>query len=147
MGVQADLYIGGYVCIQLTVAAQQTLTSYRWPSVSWSRTSHVGLPYLAESVGNWASRYVRTAQLSGVKVSTCRSSRFGCVDGMLMLLGAKKMAFSVFADASVARQAAIRVTNVVVCIMKGGRLWLCNASYPGSRQMYDVWMRAVTVSG
>lgn len=52
-------------------------------------------------LGNWASKYVRIAQLAGVRVSTCRSSKVGCVEGMSTLAGPTNMAFSVFAHTAV----------------------------------------------
>lgn len=92
----------------LTVAAQHTLSSYRWSCVRFLSSNQVGLPKGDAGAGKEAARSILLDQWSGVSMSRRRSPRLGDVFGTLIVSGAWKMTFSVFAPAKLEKMAMER---------------------------------------
>jgi hypothetical protein len=82
-----------------TVAAQQMRTSYLCPSVRSLRMNHDAGPRGEISEGNAACSWVRTVELSGVRVWSWRLENVGWSRGIVRALGAMKIVFSTFAVA------------------------------------------------
>lgn len=83
----------------LTIAAQHTRNSYRWPAVRLSKSTHAGSPTMSSAgEGKTRLRFVRTDESSGVKVGRLSSGREGLVNGMLTASGPRKMTFSTLAE-------------------------------------------------
>lgn len=111
----------------LTVASQQTRTSYRWPGFRFSRKNHDFVPSGESVVGNEALSLVRTTGLCGDNLSSPRSSRAGCSEGIVAGAGARNMVFSTFACTTSEKSGrrSPRVGSSFVCILIGDSSFCC----------------------
>lgn len=82
---------------RLTVANQQTRTSYRCPGFKFSMKNHESVPSGKAVVGNEALSFVRITGVWGDNLSRPRSSNDGSSEGMVATAGARKMVFSTLA--------------------------------------------------
>lgn len=83
----------------LTIAAQQTLNSYRWLWVRFFKITQLDLP--AESFdGKTRPKFMRMVPDSGDSVSSCTVFKVGDVFGIVTGAGPVKIDFSTLANAN-----------------------------------------------